>query len=161
MLEAGSQAPPFTLAGTDGREYRLPRDLRGGPALLFFMKTTCGTCDLTVPYVNRLRNCYPAGWELWAIAQDPPAAAAAYAARHGMTYPVLIDAPHYTVSRLYDPPATPTLFLLAPDGRVQYTTHGFAKDDLNEISRRLAGYVSAQPQEIAPADVGYPRFKPG
>ncbi len=161
MLEAGSLASHFSLLATDGREYAIPRDMRGRPALLVFFKTTCATCDLAFPYLKRLTEAYPEGWELWAIAQDPPAAAAAYATRHGASYPVLIDAPAYAVSRLYDPAATPAFFLVAPDGRVEYATYGFAKDDLNEMSRRIAGHLSAEPRTIAPTDDGNPAFKPG
>jgi hypothetical protein len=44
---------------------------------------------------------------------------------------------------------------------VEYTTHGFAKDDVNEIARRLAAYTGGEPRVIAPPDDGKPPFKPG
>jgi hypothetical protein len=78
-----------------------------------------------------------------------------------MSYPVLLDAPAYAVSRLYDPPATPTLFLVDRRGRVAYTTAGFSKDDLNELSRLLAMEIGAAPAVIAQAGDGKPDFKPG
>jgi peroxiredoxin len=161
LLETGALAPHFTLLGIDGKEYRLPNSLDGEPALLVFFKTTCATCDLAFPYINRLRETYPARWHLWAIAQDPPAVATEYAAKHGLSYPVLIDAPNYEVSRLYDPAATPTLFVVDEGGRTIYVTHGFAKDDLNEVSRLIAASVEAEPVVIAPANDGRPAFKPG
>jgi peroxiredoxin len=161
MLETGALAPHFTLLGIDGREYRLPNHLEGKPSLLVFFKTTCGTCDVAFPYINRLREAYRGGWHLWAIAQDPPSTASEYAAKHGIKYPVLIDAPDYDVSRLYDPAATPTLFLNDRSGRTVYATHGFAKDDLNEVSRLVAEMLQEDPVEIAPANDGQPSFKPG
>ncbi len=161
ILEAGALAPPFTLLGIDGREHAFPREAEGEPVLLVFFKTTCATCDVTFPYLNRLRAEYAGGWQMWAIAQDRPQQASEYASRFDMRYPVLIDAPAYAVSRLYDPPATPTLFLVGPDGRVAYTTYGFAKADVNEVSRRIAGYVGAEPRVVAPAGDGRPDFKPG
>lgn len=161
ILETGAIASHFTLLGIDGREYSHPRDTAGAPALLVFFKTTCVTCDLTLPYINRLRWEYPDGWALWAIAQDPVDKATEYARRFGIDYPVLIDAPGYEASLLYDPPATPTVFVLEPNGRVAYSTHGFAKDDLNDISSRIARCVGAEPLVIAPAEDGNPRFKPG
>jgi peroxiredoxin len=161
LLETGALAPHFTLLGIDGKEYRLPNSLESQPSLLVFFKTTCATCDLAFPYINRLRETYPDGWHLWAIAQDPPAVAAEYASKHAISYPVLIDAPDYDVSRLYDPAATPTLFLNDDRGRTVYTTHGFAKDDLNEISRILAETLNVEPVTIAQADDGQPAFKPG
>lgn len=161
MLETGALAPHFTLLGTDGKEYRLPNSVGGQPSLLVFFKTTCATCDLAFPYINRLRDAYPQDWHLWAIAQDPPAVAAEYATKHGISYPVLIDAPDYDVSRLYDPAATPTLFLNDARGRTVYVTYGFAKDDLNELSRLLAELLNKEPVTIAQADDGKPAFKPG
>lgn len=154
-------APHFTLLGIDGREYRLPNSLSGRPVLLVFFKTTCATCDLTFPYINRLRETYPNGWHLWAIAQDPPQNASEYARRHRIDYPVLIDAPDYAASRLYDPAATPSIFLIDSRGRTTYSTYGFAKDDLNEIARLIAVSLNAEPTTIAAADDGQPAFKPG
>ncbi len=161
MLESGALAPHFTLLGIDGREYTLPNTVQGEPALLVFFKSTCATCDLAFPYINRLREAYPDTWHLWAIAQDQPEAAAEYAERHGLNYPVLIDAPTYTVSRLYDPAATPTLFLVNGKGRVTYTTYGFSKDDFNRASRLIASLINAEPVVIASPNDGQPAFKPG
>jgi len=161
LLETGALAPHFTLLGIDGQEYSLPNDTAGSPALLLFFKTTCGTCDVAFPYINRLRKTYPNGWSLWAIAQDAPAAASEYARTQGIDYPVLIDAPDYTASRLYDPPATPTLFLTDARGRMAYATHGFSKDDMNELAALVARSTGAEPAVIAPADDGRPAFKPG
>jgi peroxiredoxin len=160
-IEVGALASHFTLLGTDGREYFLPQSMEGRPAVLVFFKTTCGTCDLAFPYINRLLEAYPEGWHLWAVSQDPPDSSAEYAASRAMSYPVLLDAPAYAVSRLYDPPATPTLFLVDRRGRVAYTTHGFSKDDLNELSRLLAVEIGAEPAVIALAGDGKPDFKPG
>jgi peroxiredoxin len=161
LLDTGALAPHFTLLGIDGREYSLPKDTAGQPAVLVFFKTTCATCDVAFPYINRLRHEYLDGWALWAIAQDSAAAAGAYAQKHRIDYPVLIDAPDYAVSRLYDPPATPTLFLADARGRTVYATHGFAKDDLNQLSSLVAERIGAQPVLIAPANDGRPPFKPG
>ena len=160
-LEVGALAWHFALLGIDGREYHLPRSIGGQPAVLVFFKTTCGTCDLAFPYINRLVEVYEKGWHLWAISQDPPDRSTEYARSHGISYPVLLDAPAYAVSRLYDPPATPTLFLVDRRGRVAYTTAGFSKDDLNELSRLLAIEIGASPALIAPAGDGKPEFKPG
>lgn len=161
VLETGALAPHFTLLGTDGREYALPRDTAGRPTLLVFFKNGCATCDLAFPYINRLPQAYPDSWHLWAIAQEPPGTAADYARRHGIVYPVLIDAPEYAVSRLYDPPATPTLFLTDPRGHIVYETHGFAKADLNQLSTLLAQSLGLEPVIIAPKNDGRPDFKPG
>ncbi len=99
-IEAGARAPDFSLRGIDGDTYSLSDALSHGPVVLVFFKTTCGTCDLAFPYVNRLLDAYPGdGWSLWAVAQDPPAEAGRYASTFGMAYPVLPDADGYAVSK--------------------------------------------------------------
>jgi peroxiredoxin len=161
ILEVGALASHFTLLATDGREYSVPASLQGRPAVLVFFKVSCATCDLAFPYINRLAAEYLEGWSLWAISQDAPDRSLEYQRLHDLSFPVLIDAPDYTVSRLYDPPATPTLFLIGPDGRIKHATHGFAKDDFNEISGLLAACLGVRPRTIAPPGDGRPDFKPG
>ncbi|HVP06091.1 MAG TPA: TlpA disulfide reductase family protein [Dehalococcoidia bacterium] len=161
MIAPGALAPHFTLLGLDGREYSLPDGTAGEPLLIVFFRVSCNTCDLAFPYINRLQAAYPGGWRLWTISQDDPERTRTYRDRFGIAAPVLMDAPALTVSLLYDPPSTPALFLVGPDGRVDFVLEGFDKTDLNEISRRIAEYVGAATVEVAPADDGNPAMKPG
>jgi len=161
-IEAGARAPDFSLKGIDGETYTLADALGRGPVLLVFFKTTCGTCDLAFPYINRLRESYPADrWSLWAVAQDPPAEAGGYASASDMSYPVLPDVDGYAVSKVYDPPATPTLYLIERGGQVVQETAGFSKGDLNSLSAVLAERIGSEPVVIAEAGDGNPDFKPG
>lgn len=161
-IEAGSTAPDFTLRGIDGDTYTLSDALGRGPVVLVFFKTTCGTCDLTFPYINRLRDSYPGdGWSLWAVAQDPLAEAGRYASTSGMAYPVLPDVDGYAVSKAYDPAATPSLFLIDRSGDVVQETAGFNKADLNSLAAALAERLATELTVIAPAGDGNPDFKPG
>jgi peroxiredoxin len=160
-IEPGASAPPFTLPTLDGGEISLPRDACGLPVLLAFFRVSCDTCDMAFPYISRLREVYPDGWRLWAVSQDAAEHAAAYRDRFAIACPVLIDAPDLAVSRAYDPPSTPTLVLIEPEERVEYVSEGFAKDDLNEISARLAARFGHAAVEVAAADDGNPAMKPG
>ena len=74
---------------------------------------------------------------------------------------MLLDGAALEVSRLYDPPSTPALYLIGRDGRIEFTSEGFAKADLNEIGRRIAALAGAKAVEIAAADDGTPALKPG
>ena len=161
-IEVGARAPDFSLEGIDGETYSLADALGRGPVLLAFFKTTCGTCDLAFPYINRLRGSYPADrWSLWAIAQDPPGEASEYASTYEMGYPVLPDVNGYAVSKAYDPPATPTLYLIDGGGQVVQETAGFSKEDLNSLSAGLAERLGVEPVVIARTGDGNPDFKPG
>ncbi len=158
----GTRAPDFSLTGIDSETYALADALGRGPVLLVFFKTSCATCDLAFPYINRFLESYPGdGWSLWAVAQDAAAEASSYASTYGMTYPVLPDANGYQVSKAYDPPATPTLFLIDGSGQVIQESAGFDKEELNALSAALAERLGAKPAVIAEADDGNPDFKPG
>jgi peroxiredoxin len=162
VIGPGDRAPGFTLQGLDGLEYSLHEAVGKGPVLLAFWQAGCGSCKLAAPYLSRLYGAYEnIGWSFWAVAQDDAAAAGAFVRKHGFRPTVLLDAPALTVSQRYDPDATPTLYLVEPDGVVSLVSSGFDKGELNEISRRVAGYCAADYVEVAPADDGNPAFKPG
>ncbi|HEY8478137.1 MAG TPA: TlpA disulfide reductase family protein [Chloroflexota bacterium] len=162
MSEGVTKAPTFELTDAEGRRYRLRDALSAGPLLLVFIKTGCPACHLAAPYLRRLREVYPqTGWNLWAISQDPADASRAFAAQHEWTFPVLVDAPSLAVSRAFDPPGTPTYYLIAPSGDVEAVTTSFSKSDLNSIAERIATAVGAAPTVVAPPGDGNPDFKPG
>ena len=160
-LAVGARAPSFTLVGVDGKPYALAEALSGGPVLLAFFKTGCPACDLAAPYLARLAAAYAGGWQLWAILQDPRAETAAYAQRFSLSFPVLADGDGYPISRAYDPPATPSFYLVETDGSIAYASHGFSKEDINELSGLIAHHLGAERQVIAPPDDGRPPFRPG
>ena len=81
--------------------------------------------------------------------------------QHGLTFPILIEGEGWPVSQQYDPDATPTLYLIEPDGVISMTSVGFHKQELNEISRRIAERLGEPPQVIAEEDDGNQPFKPG
>ena len=163
-LSVGAQAPDFTLSGIDGRQYSLSAALEQGPLLAVFIKTTCPVCDLTMPYLNRLTEAYAdQRWQLWVITQDDQQASQRYAQTFEASFPLVVDDPAdgWAVSRAYDPPATPTLFLVGPDGRVQFSGQGFSKADLNALGERIAGHLGVQPAVVAEPNDGNPDFRPG
>jgi len=162
-LSVGSQAPDFALKGVDGREHRLSEALKRGPLLTVFVKTTCPACDLIMPYLNRLSEAYPRrGWGLWVVSQSLADSSRRYAERFRVPFPVVVDEPEeWAVSRAWDPPATPTLFLVGPDGRVEAVTWGFSKADLNEMAERIARHLGQPARLVAQKDDGNPDARPG
>lgn len=158
MLDTGDQAPSFELPDLDGKQYRLEEGL----ALAIFWKPACGTCDLAFPYLQRLIEAYDAErWQMLAISQEGKETSGEFARRYGLTMPVLIDGEGWPVSQQYDPEATPTFYLIGPDGKIEMTSIGFSKEDLNEVSRRVAVHLDAPPKVIAEEDDGNPIFRPG
>ncbi len=158
MLAAGDRAPPFDLPDLAGKRHHLD----DAPTLAVFWKPACGTCHLAFPYLQRLFEAYPAaGWRLLAISQDREQPSRGFARTHGLGFPILLEGEGWPASQQYDPEATPTLFLIGPDGTIEMTSVGFDKEALNAISRRLAERLGEIPKVIAEESDGNPPFKPG
>lgn len=162
MLSAGERAPTFDLPDLEGGRHRLEDVLARGPALAVFWQPACATCHLAFPYLQRLAEAYPSGgWQLLAVSQDSARASGDFARQYGLAFLVLIESEGWPVSHQYDPEATPTFFLIGPDGTIEMTSVGFDKKDLNEVSRRLAERLGETPRVIAQENDGNPPFRPG
>ncbi len=162
MLAAGDRAPDFELPDLSQQAYRLADALGQGTVLVVFWKTSCKTCDVAFPYLQRLAEAYEGGsWQLLGISQEGTAESAAFAERYGITFPVLIDSAGWPVSKEYDPEATPTMFLIDPDGVVEAASVGFSKADLNDMSARVATHLGRGAEVVARDDDGGPPFMPG
>ncbi len=162
MLAVGEIAPPFELPDLAAAVHGVPQTPAGEPVLTVFWKPRCGTCDLAFPYLQRLYQAYPSeGWQMLSVSQDDATVSAEFARKYGATFPVLIEGDGWPISMLYDPEATPTMFLIAPDGTVEFASAGFDKEALNEVSGLIAGHLDADPQIIAHEDDGNPSFRPG
>lgn len=150
----------FTLLGADGRPYALAEQ-QGRPVLATFFKTTCPTCMLTFPYLEKLHQVYgPGGLVVWGISQDPLDDSLAFAVDHGVTFPILLDA-GWAISQLYGIETVPTTFLFDNEGAVSFAFLSFCKEDLNQTAALVAGLLDAPQVTIAPSDDGKPPFRPG
>ena len=162
VVAVGEQAPDFALLDRGGEEYRLAGALAAGPLVLAFFKADCAACTLAFPYLERLHLAYAGDrFRVWGISQHPARAADWFAKNTGVTFPLLIDGEGLPVSNAYDPPATPTMFLIDPHGTIQMHQHGVSKAELNALAAQIAALLGQAPVEIAPADDGQPSFRPG
>lgn len=158
-------APAFELAGLDGRTYSLPEALSRGPLLEVFFKVSCPTCQYTFPFIERLYQRFLAagasGVQIWGISQDDANLSREFAKEYGITFPILLDAEDYEISREYRLTHVPTLFLIAPNGRVGISGDGFCKADLLKIQKLFARHLSVKPAELFDRHEHVPEFKPG
>jgi peroxiredoxin len=164
-IEAGGKAPAFSLSSTDGQKRSLAEALARGPVLAAFFKVSCPTCQYTFPFIERLhRQLGAAGAkqaQIWGIVQDNASLGERFAKEYGVTFPVLVDDEPYETSLAYGLYYVPTLFLIAPDGRVGFTCDGFSKADLAALHKQLAKHFAVKlPALFRPSD-GVPEYKPG
>ncbi len=160
VLSVGQLAPPFALSGLDGKTYSLDRNGERLTLAVFF-KTTCPTCKMAWPYVEKLYQTYRgAGLAVWGISPDARDVSAEFASKYGSNFPVLLDA-DWEVSRAYDPEFVPTMLLIDDALQIVDVVVGFNKAGLNQLAQSVADRLGASRTVVAPPDDGNPAFKPG
>ena len=146
----------------EGTGFSLGDSLARGPALVAFFKVSCPTCQFTFPFLERIFQQFRAqGIQVWGISQDDAARSRQFTEEYGVTFPILIDEYPYETSHDYGVQYVPTLFLIAPHGRVELMSDGFCKVDLLEIQKLLAKQYSVTPPALFQPSDGVPEFKPG
>ncbi|RME86996.1 MAG: TlpA family protein disulfide reductase [Anaerolineae bacterium] len=124
--QKGFLAPDFTLPTLDGGEIRLAGQ-RGQVILLNLWASWCGPCQAEMPAMQRVYEAYrEQGFTVLAVnatSQDHLADVQAFVARHGLTFPILLDA-RGEVSRLYNLRSLPTSFFIGRDGMIREVVIG-------------------------------------
>ncbi|HLJ90845.1 MAG TPA: TlpA disulfide reductase family protein [Candidatus Angelobacter sp.] len=138
MIEQGEIAPNFPARET------------GKATLLVFFETDCPTCQVTLPYLNALKDSV----KVVGISQDDETTTRQFVEQLRIVFPVEIDR-GLAVSRAFDPQSVPTMFLLDKSGRVERTAVGFDKAALNDLATTLGVPPIASEHDGAPA------WKPG
>lgn len=135
----------------DGRKLSLD-DLAGRPVIVNFWATTCRVCRQELPEFIRLYKEYnDKGLEIIYIAMpyDPPNRVLDAAKINNIPFPVALDINGDAVRAFGGIDATPTLFLITPDGNVDMETVGKIKMD--KLEKRIKELLS-QRQKTAGND---------
>jgi peroxiredoxin len=161
-LPAGANAPAFALQSTDGMISSLADALKKGPVVAAFFKVSCPTCQFTAPFLERLHESYGGEkFTLWGISQDDAADTREFLQEFDVEFPTLIDQKGYPVSNQYGITNVPTVFLIAPDGKIQESSVGFSKKDLEKIAAAAARATSTPPTAFFKPGEVIPDLKPG
>ena len=101
QLSSGNIAPDFDLADTEGRRFRLRDQLRAGPVALVFYKSACPTCQLTLPFVQKIEEAarQMPSVKIFGISQDNLEESVGFAKHFGLDFTILIDDEPYPVDR--------------------------------------------------------------
>ena len=116
----GQPAPDFALKATSGTNFRLS-EYRGEVVLLTFWGSRCGQCPAQLAAVSRLVDTYrSAGLAALAVnVDDDQLAAAAFALRHPVSFPVLLD-PDKAVAKTWRVDNLPMLLMIDRSGIVRH-----------------------------------------
>jgi peroxiredoxin len=128
MDRVGAFAPPWTALEPVGDAPASLGALRGKVVLLDFWATWCRPCRALAPRLSALQARYGAqGLQVLGVTTDSAEAAAVFAQRTAMRYPVAIDRKGET-SRAYEVSALPTLFVIDKRGVVRDIAVGYDED---------------------------------
>jgi peroxiredoxin len=146
-LEVGRIAPEFSLKDLGGSRRSLRENLKEGPVLVVFFKVSCPTCQLTLPFLERLQ----ASIRVVGISQDDVSSTKEFLDYLKITFPVLMDpkSDSYAVSNAYRLTNVPSMLLIEKDGKISWALSGFHRADLEGLAERL-GTVIFQPEERVP-----------
>ena len=161
-IESGVSAPDFSLKALDGKQYSLASLLERGPVVLAFFKISCPVCQFTFPFLQRIADRVAGkSASIVAVSQDDARSTKEFNGEYGVKFLTLVDSAGYRVSNAYGLTNVPTVFLIAPDGKVKVNSMGFDKAALEQIASELAqhGKISAAP--LFRQDEVIPAYKPG
>lgn len=164
-VEIGQHAPALDLPlqNAQGGEHTLGGFLKTGPLVLGIYKCSCQASKTVFPVLERLfQREHAHGLSVVGVAQDSANITRSFARRYGITFPLLIEPEGYPISTAYDIFATPTVFLIRPDGTVAFTLMGFLRDQINQLGDAVAAELNQPSQPlITDADTDMPLFVPG
>jgi peroxiredoxin len=142
-----SKAPAFELNSLSGGRHSLADLLAEGPVVLVFFKISCPTCQLALPFVDRLAR---GGGRLVAISQDEAGGTRQFNASFGIQMETLLDGKGYPASNAYGIESVPTFFQITEDGQIEHSFTGFVKSELEALGRRF-GIETFRKDENVPA----------
>ena len=162
-LTAGTHAPEISLPAMDGSRFSLQDALQRGPVLAAFFKVSCPVCQYTFPYLERLHKSYgDKKITIVGISQNDRRDTTAFLKEYGITFRILLDDPNgYAVSNTYGLTNVPTLFLIGQDGRIEITSVGWVKQEVEDVNRKLAGAQQTPPLPLFQPGEEISDFRPG
>ena len=130
-------APDVEFSTITGQSMQL-KALRGKMVLVNFWATTCPGCIAEMPrLIDAYRRHRPQGFELIAVAMpyDPAEQVGAYAKKHALPFPVVLDLQGTLTKDFGDIRLTPTAILIDKQGNIVRTIVG--EVDFAALDRQL------------------------
>jgi len=161
-IASGTTAPDFSLKALDGATYSLASLRVRGPVVLAFFKISCPVCQFTFPFLQRIADRFAGkNISLLGVSQDDVRDTRDFNQEFGVRFPTVIDRDGYPVSNAYGLTNVPTVFLIAPDGKVRIECMGFDKAGLEQIAGELSQHEKVAAAPLFGQDEVVPDYKPG
>lgn len=129
LLQPGSAAPTCLLKGTDGKEYTFPST--GHWNMIFYWSLFCHSCLEEIPEIhNRVITIANANLKTFFVSLDSERMHKAlqnFSSKRNLTQPILMEqlaSASYVTADRWGVVMTPSVFIVAPDGKVAYSHQG-------------------------------------
>lgn len=161
-IGTGTSAPDFSLTALDRKPYALKTLLARGSVVLAFFKISCPVCQFTFPFLQRISEIFAGkNVSVIGISQDDATLTKHFNREYGVKFPTLLDSDGYPVSNAYGITNVPTVFLIAPDGKIIVESMGFDKAALEQIVEELAHHEEFAAPPLFRRGEDVPAYKPG
>ena len=162
-LEAETIAPEVSLPSTDGRTLSLSNLRKQTPVVLAFFKVGCPTCQYAFPFLERMSRAYPKDkLTVIGVSQDSRENTLEFMKTFGISFPILLDdTKKYPASKAYGLTNVPSIFLVSANGKIELSTVGWVKDEIDKLSRMAAKSAGIAPTEIFKKNESVLDFKAG
>src|SRR5205085_2305682 len=129
-----------SLNTTDDQSFSLNIARKATPVLLAFFKVGCPTCQYAFPYLERISKAYSKDkLSVVGISQDTRENTLEFMNKFGITFPVLLDdTKKYPASNAYGLNHVPSIFLVSTLGKIELTTVGWVKEEIEKLNRQAA-----------------------
>jgi thiol-disulfide isomerase/thioredoxin len=117
------KAPHFNTTSITGQSIDLS-DYQGQPVLVHFWATWCPICEFEIEGIERVAESYPV--INIATQSGSNEELLAYAQQHGMNPNLIVNDEDGALMRLYQAQATPTSFILNPNGEIEFVEVGYS-----------------------------------
>lgn len=151
MLEAGSLAPEFELPWLDGGSARLSDLIPEEGLLVAFFKVSCPTCQLTLPFLDRLEQAKNTGARIVLVSQDDGPSTRQFHQAFEISIPTLLDPSreNYPASNAFHIHHVPSMFWVEPGRRISWADQGFRKAGFEELAPKF-GALPWRPGDDVP-----------
>jgi peroxiredoxin len=149
----------FTLTDRAGHLRDTAAARAEAPLLVAFYKVNCPTCQLTMPYLQRLADLYP-GLTVWGVSQNETTQTRQFEDAFGVRFPQLLDADLKVTDR-YDLLTVPAMYLVDAEGKVIETMACWERNFVNNLGKFAAERTGKPFVPPVPDDDPAPALKPG
>lgn len=142
-LQAGSQAPDFSLPGAQGTVSM--SSTAGSVVYVDFWASWCGPCRQSFPWMNSIQEKYRAqGFKVIGVNVDGKNEdAKKFLAQNPAKFAVAFDSKGVT-PKSYGVKGMPTSFLIGRDGKVISQHLGFKEADREELEKQIKAALEAK-----------------